>query len=317
MALTILLILLILFVLSNVSVSIPAMLQVDAFVHRFDNPVSSRAYRHQSYLQAIDKTPMQMNRRTLLAHAAAGAMSLAALSSSATALRPAGKIKAIAFDAFPIFDPRPIFQACERMFPGHGNELAQIWRTRQFEYQWLRALGGRYADFWNATRDALLFAASSLSLDITAQQCDALMNGYLQMVAWPDVKPALQRLREFGIKVAFLSNATTEILNAGIANSQLDGLFDAVISTDRIRTYKPDPRAYQLGVDVLGLDKNEILFVAFAGWDVAGAKWFGYPTFWNNRQGATREQLGVEADAVGATLAELLAYVSARDRIVG
>jgi 2-haloacid dehalogenase len=138
------------------------------------------------------------------------------------------------------------------------------------------------------------------------------MNGFLQLVAWPDVKPALQHLSKLGIKFAFLSNATSEVLNAGIAHSQLDGLFDAVISTDRIRTYKPDPRAYQLGVDVLGVVKEEILFVAFAGWDVAGAKWFGYPTFWNNRQGVAREQLSAEADAVGVTLTDLVAYVTRR-----
>ena len=79
-----------------------------------------------------------------------------------------------------------------------------------------------------------------------------------------------------------------------------------MISTDRIRSYKPDPRAYQLGVDVLKLPKERIAFVAFAGWDLAGAKWFGYPTFWNNRQSAPPETLGVTADAAGATLSELL-----------
>lgn len=254
---------------------------------------------------------MQMNRRALLTHAVAGAMATS-LPSLVRASGESKKIKAIAFDAFPIFDPRPIFQTCERVFPGHGTEFAQLWRTRQFEYQWLRALGGRYANFWDATRDALIFAASSLRLEITSQQCDAIMNGFLQLVAWPDVKPALQHLSKLGIKFAFLSNATSEVLNAGIAHSQLDGLFDAVISTDRIRTYKPDPRAYQLGVDVLGVVKEEMLFVAFAGWDVAGAKWFGYPTFWNNRQGVAREQLSAEADAVGVTLTDLVAYVTRR-----
>ena len=56
-------------------------------------------------------------------------------------------------------------------------------------------------------------------------------------------------------------------------------MFEQVLSSDRAKTYKPDPRAYQLGVDALQVKREEILFVAFAGWDAAGAKLFGYPTF--------------------------------------
>jgi 2-haloacid dehalogenase len=89
----------------------------------------------------------------------------------------------------------------------------------------------------------------------------------------------------------------------------LTGIFHHVISTDPIRSFKPDRRAYQLGVDVLGLGKEAILFVAFAGWDVAGSKWFGYPTYWNNRQNATREQLGVTPDGTGESLNELARFL--------
>jgi 2-haloacid dehalogenase len=98
-------------------------------------------------------------------------------------------------------------------------------------------------------------------------------------------------------------------LRAGIESSGLTGIFHHVISTDRIRSFKPDPRAYQLGVDVLGLRKEAILFVAFAGWDVAGSKWFGYPTYWNNRQNAISEQLGVNPDGTGESLIEVARFL--------
>src|SRR5678816_1505402 len=67
-------------------------------------------------------------------------------------------IAAVAFDAFALFDARPVFQACETVAPGRGSELASLWRTRQFEYQWLRALGQRYEAFYAATEAALDFA---------------------------------------------------------------------------------------------------------------------------------------------------------------
>ncbi len=252
---------------------------------------------------------MIQSRRSFLL---AGAMSVLAPSHAPATptLGDKTRIKALAFDAFPIFDSRSVFRACETIFPTRGTDLAIAWRSRQFEYQWLRALGAHYQDFWKATRDALYFAAQALHLTLTNEQADTLMSGFLSLQAWPDVPEALAQLKRSGRKLAFLSNATPKILESGIHNSKLDGLFDHVISTDRIKTFKPDPRAYQLGVDVLGMRKEEILFVAFAGWDAAGATWFGYPTFWNNRQGVPAEELGVSSDGAGQSLTDLVRFLA-------
>ena len=59
----------------------------------------------------------------------------------------------------------------------------------------------------------------------------------------------------------------------------------------------------------MGFEKEQILFVASAGWDVAGARWFGYPTFWVNRTGALAEELSVDGYAVGSDMKDLLAFV--------
>lgn len=198
------------------------------------------------------------------------------------------------------------------MFPGKGKELSNSWRIRQFEYQWLRALGQHYADFWHATEDSLVYAAESLKLELTPGKRTALMESYLNLKTWPEVPSALRALRSEGFKLGFLSNATSSILHAGIKNSGLGQVFEHVLSTDMVKTYKPDPKAYQMGVDVFRLKKEEILFVAFAGWDVAGAKWFGYPTFWVNRLNLPHERLGVSADGVGSNLNDLVTFLKAK-----
>src|SRR5258708_4123302 len=115
------------------------------------------------------------------------------------------------------------------------------------------------------------------------------MNAYLELKAWPDVMPALASLKNSGFRLAFLSNFTPRMLEANIEHAGLSGLFEQVLSTHQAKTYKPDPRAYELGTDVLKLPRQEILFVAFAGWDAAGAKSFGYQTFWVNRQKSPAE----------------------------
>ena len=218
--------------------------------------------------------------------------------------------KAIAFDAFPIFDPRPIFKLTETLFPGKGMEFSQAWRTRQFEYQWLRALGGRYVDFWQTTEDALVFASKSIKLDLTPDKRDQLMQAYLQLNAWPDVPAALMRLKAAGIRLAFLSNMTRKMLEINIAHAGLDGMFEHILSTDQVRSYKPDPKAYALGVKALALKREEIVFAAFAGWDAVGAKWYGYSVVWVNRLSSAPEELGVAANATGSGMEELVRFVS-------
>ncbi|MEO8406179.1 MAG: hypothetical protein ABI480_16340, partial [Chitinophagaceae bacterium] len=122
------------------------------------------------------------------------------------------KIKALAFDAFPIFDPRPVFALAEELFPGKGNELSTVWRTKQFDYQWLRSLTHTYKDFWTVTEDALVFAGNSVKVDLTDDKRMKLMNAYLQLKVWPDVIPALTSIKNAGIKIVFLSNMTKKML---------------------------------------------------------------------------------------------------------
>jgi 2-haloacid dehalogenase len=220
-------------------------------------------------------------------------------------------IKALALDGFTSFDPRPIGTLAEQLFPGKGAELIAAWRTRQFEYTWLRTVMHRYADFWTVTEEALVFAANASRVTLAAGPRAQLMDAFLRLTAYPDVRPALAALHQAGIRLAFLTNLTPRLLDAAIDNAGLRDLVDYRISTDAIRTYKPDPRAYQLGVDRLGLAMGEIAFVASGGWDAAGAKAFGYPTFWINRPHQPVEELGVRPDGIGTSLADLAPFLTA------
>lgn len=223
-------------------------------------------------------------------------------------------VQAIAFDAFPIFDPRPVFALAEELFPGKGAELSSAWRTRQFEYTWLRTTAGRYADFWQVTEDALIFAAKTLQLDLPPPKRTRLMNAYLELKTWPDVPDALKKLKASGVQLAFLSNFSKRMLEAGIKNSGLDGMFEHLLSTDEVKQFKPAPSAYQMALDAFRLKRESIVFAAFAGWDAAGAKWFGFPTAWVNRLNSPPELLSVTPDVTCHDLSGLVAFVNSRRR---
>lgn len=68
------------------------------------------------------------------------------------------------------------------------------------------------------------------------------------------------------------------MLDRCLAGAELVDLFDAVLSTDEVRSFKPAPAAYALATEHFKLSKADIGFVAFAGWDALGASWFGYDT---------------------------------------
>lgn len=249
---------------------------------------------------------MTVSRRRIIQ----GGLSLAAgLTAAPSWAAGPPRFKAMAFDAFPVFDPRPIAALAERLLPGKGAELINLWRTRQFEYTWLRTAAETYVDFMRVTEDSLAFSVKALGVELRDEDRNRLLRSYLGLKTWPDAAPALHKLRAAGIRLAFLSNFTPAMLQGSIKASDLDGVFEHVISTDQARTYKPSPRAYQLGVSAFGLPKEQILFVAFAGWDAAGAKTFGYPVFWVNRLRSPPEELGVVADHQGTTLNELVGLV--------
>ena len=162
------------------------------------------------------------------------------------------------------------------------------------------------------TEDALVYAADLVKVDLSPDQRQTLMHAYLELKAWPDVPAALRTMRDKGLRLALLSNATPSILDAAARNAGIENEFEHIISTDSIRTYKPDARAYRLAMEAFGLGKEAILFVAFAGWDAAGAKAFGYPTFWLNRLNLPAEHLGAKPDGASAGMADLLAFIRTR-----
>jgi len=224
------------------------------------------------------------------------------------------KIKAVAFDAFPIFDPASIFKPVTELVPAQAKQLIELWQAKQFSYQWLRGLANNYKNFLDISRDALDFALAQSKLSLSDKEKDLIMAGYDSMNIWPDVVPALQEIKKQRLRVSFLSNMTEKMLHRGIQNSNLSEFFDLIISTDEKNTYKPSKEAYQMAMEQLKLKKEEILFVPFAGWDQAGAKWFGYPTFWVNRSGSLLEDLDAKPDGSGSTLNDLVEFIKMHNK---
>jgi 2-haloacid dehalogenase len=219
--------------------------------------------------------------------------------------QPIPGIRACVFDAYgTLFDYASAAVRCRDELGDAFGRLTQLWREKQLQYTWLRAVQRRHADFWQVTGDALDFALETLGIATPALR-GRLMELYLTLDAFPEVPDVLRRLRAAGLKTAILSNGSPSMLQAAVEGAGLADLLDAVLSVEEVGVYKPHPRVYQLAVDRLGVEAAAISFQSSNAWDAYAASAFGMRVVWCNRYGQRPERLPGQPDAEVTSLAEL------------
>ncbi len=220
-------------------------------------------------------------------------------------------VNACVFDAYgTLFDFAAAAKGCRDVLGDGIDKLTALWREKQLQYTWLRALQGRHADFWQVTGDALDFALETLGVEKPGLR-DRLMNLYLTLDAFPEVPDVLRRLKEAGLRTAVLSNGSPKMLEAVVKAAGLEPLLDAVLSVEEVGVYKPHRKVYQLAVDRLGIPAAAIAFQSSNAWDAYAASAFGMQVVWCNRYGQRPERLPGSPDRTVKSLAELPAMVGA------
>jgi len=224
---------------------------------------------------------------------------------------PLAGVQACVFDAYgTLFDFASAARGCADVLGDGIDRLTALWRDKQLQYTWLRALQGQHADFWQVTGDALDFALATLGIDKPGLR-GRLMDLYLRLDAFPEVPDVLRHLRNAGMRTAILSNGSPTMLDAVVKTSGLDALLDAVLSVEAVGVYKPHPKVYQLAVDRLAVPAAAIAFQSSNAWDAYAASAFGMRVVWCNRYGAQPERLPGAPDRTVRSLAELPSLVGA------
>lgn len=225
------------------------------------------------------------------------------------ALRLTG-IRACVFDAYgTLFDVTSAAARAKDALGARWQPLSDLWRAKQLQYTWLRALMGRHVDFWQVTGDALDYAMASLAVK-DAPLRSRLMDLYLELDAYPEVKETLSRLKAAGLRLAILSNGTPEMLAAAVKNSGIAALIEQVLSVEEVGVYKPHPKVYGLAAERLAIEREQVCFLSSNTWDAHAAKAFGYRVLWCNRFGQAPERIPERPDGEIATLAALPGIVT-------
>ncbi len=200
-------------------------------------------------------------------------------------------IQACVFDAYgTLFDVSSPMQRRRDKIGPEADRLNMLWRQKQLEYSWLRSLMGAHADFWQLTADALDYAMAACDLNNPALRAE-LMELYLAILPYPETVETVTKLKSAKKRTAILSNGSLTMLTAAVNHSRLTPQLDAVLSIDDVGIYKPHPRVYQMVLDRLDVQRDQVLFVSSNAWDVAGAAHFGFQVAWCNRAGNLPEHL--------------------------
>lgn len=187
-----------------------------------------------------------------------------------------------------------------------AERFAAVWRERQIDWTFRRALMGRYADFDVVTRDALRTTAAFLAVDLRTAE-PGLLEAYRHLPAFADAHDGLVRLTEAGHRLVAFSNGVAASLRTLLSHARLLPPLSDVVSVDEVKTYKPNPEVYRHLVKRGGASERETWLVSANGWDVLGAKSAGLRAAWIRRSTtATWDGGGIgEPDLVVASVVEL------------
>jgi|TARA_Y100000031_G_scaffold18354_1_gene18755 2-haloacid dehalogenase len=199
-------------------------------------------------------------------------------------------IKAIIFDAYgTLFDVNSAAEKCKGKIGDKWESFANYWRTTQLEYTWLRSLMNRHKDFWQVTEDSLDKSMQAFKIDSLMR--NELLDLYKVLSTFPEVKEVLNKLKKKNYKLAILSNGTPSLLKELVKSNNLDNIFDDIFSIEEVKTYKPDPKVYNIPIKKYQIQKSEVAYLSANTWDVSAGGNYGFNPVWVNRNNSIFDNL--------------------------
>lgn len=206
------------------------------------------------------------------------------------------------FDAYgTLFDVHAAVRRHAEAIGPQWPAFSDVWRAKQLEYSWVRALMERYRDFWTLTQEALDHAFARFP-DVDRGLRARLLEAYERLDHYPEVPAVLTALRAAGARTAILSNGSPGMLASAVASAGIGEAIDEVLSVDALATYKTRETVYELVTTRFRVFPEDVSFQSSNRWDVAGASAFGFRTVWINRGGAPDEYADLPPAAVLPTL---------------
>lgn len=215
----------------------------------------------------------------------------------------------LAFDVYgTLIDPFHMEMHLRPAFGDRAKESSELWRGKQLEYSFRRALMKRYQDFNHCTEQALRYVGTQLGVSLSEETIRELMNQYLKLPAYADVASALGVFSARGFKMVACSNGTENAVRSLLDHAGVISRFTGIVSADPIGTFKPDPAVYEYLASQTRAPKDKIWLISSNPFDVIGAKACGLRAAWVRRDAARAfDPWEFEPDLIVHGLGELAA----------
>ncbi|GAM55689.1 S-2-haloacid dehalogenase I [Vibrio ishigakensis] len=190
----------------------------------------------------------------------------------------------LAFDVYgTLIDTHGVTKLLEQWLGNKALAFSQTWRDKQLEYSFRRGLMNSYQPFTVCTQDALEYACELHRLPLSSHQRNLLMQSYLELPAFSDVEPALDKLEKMGATLVAFSNGEQNTVKMLLKQAGLLGYFQQVVSCEDVKTFKPNPSVYQHLTEQANSQKSDTWLVSSNSFDVIGARSFGLNAAWVKR----------------------------------
>ena len=165
---------------------------------------------------------------------------------------------------------------------GRPDAFVTWWRRTHFENSMIDALLHKeHTPYREIGHRAVAYTLERAGIAYTMDEVRFLVAQIERLKPFPDVPAALARLNA-RYKIAVLSNGDPDMLEAAKAFHRIE--FDAVISVAVANSFKPHAATYSRAAEIMGVEMDEVLFVANHAFDCIGAKSAGMQTAFIDRR---------------------------------
>lgn len=193
----------------------------------------------------------------------------------------------LAFDVYgTLIDTAGVVRALKRLAGAHAVAASDLWRSKQLEYSFRRGLMQNYRDFSVCTRQALDYVCQALSLPLDQAAKEELLASYRGLPAFDDVVEGLESCRAAGFRMYAFSNGKPDDVTTLLQEAGIAAYFADVVSTDEIRSFKPNPGVYAHFLRRAGASGEQAWLISGNSFDVIGAISAGMHGVWIQRNPA-------------------------------
>lgn len=192
-------------------------------------------------------------------------------------------------------------------------DVRQAWFNQMLQNAFVATITGPYRDFGTLGAGALDMVAARRGVTIPPEDKNAILGEMRRLPPHAETVDALARLRQAGLRLVALTNSTSQVAEAQLANAGLSGYFERIFSADAVQRLKPAPEPYRMVADRMGVAIGDLRLIAAHAWDIAGALRAGCAAAFVARTGMVLDPLVEGPDVVGTDLLEVAERILERE----